>query len=404
MKEFKEYAKNNPMDYCRGLIYKTFQFFSSREIPRNVDIYTLRKHSVMLSALVWKSGSFGFPFGFILPFALLGLVCQWKKMPFLLKAFLIVYPLSVILVFVSARYRVPVIPILAVCAAAGIESFISALRKRKYSTMILMLALFLPLIALSYLYPSWPQEQTNYEAEMHCVLGIQKMEQGHNSIALEHFEKAIEIDPDYKTACSLAGLALSKNKQFDRAYEYHRKVLQLDPDCAKGYNYLGLSLALAGRYEEAIENYRKATQIDSYLDDAYYSWGQSLTQLGRAADAIEIYKKALNMVSRNDMAGNLALILAVSEDDSVRNGEEAVYFAEFLCTNTSYKDPEGLYILSAAYAESGRLDDAVETANKALQLAADKADEKLFGDVQRALELYRKKRPLRLTVAELKAW
>ncbi|UCE99320.1 MAG: glycosyltransferase family 39 protein, partial [Planctomycetota bacterium] len=114
-----EYVISEPFDFAKGLLHKTIEFLSSREIPRNIDIYFFRRWSELLSLSTWKLAGFGFPFGVILPLALLGLVSYRRQLPVPILLFLIFYPLSIILVFVAGRYRVPIIPVMSVLAGAG---------------------------------------------------------------------------------------------------------------------------------------------------------------------------------------------------------------------------------------------------------------------------------------------
>ena len=58
-----DYGRSDPAGLMRGLAVKSGHLLSSRELPRNVDIYVFREWSVVLRSLVWKVGNFGFPFG-----------------------------------------------------------------------------------------------------------------------------------------------------------------------------------------------------------------------------------------------------------------------------------------------------------------------------------------------------
>jgi len=235
----------------------------------------------------------------------------------------------------------------------------------------------------------------NHEAEMCYFLGLKYTEQGQYDKACDKLTEAIELAPGCSGAYSAMALALGDQQKFEQALEYHSKAIRTDPYYAKSYVNLGITLARQGKYEEAIQAYKKATQIDPYLDTAYYNRGMSLVQLGRGAEAIELYKKALRLTPRNDITKNLAWILATCSDEQVRNGEEAMYFAEILCKNTNYKNPEHMYVLAAAYAEAERFDDAVRTAREALKLVGRSGEEKLYGQIAQALELFKQEKSLR---------
>jgi hypothetical protein len=69
--------------------------------------------------------------------------------------------------------------------------------------------------------------------------------------------------------------------------------------------------------------------------------------------------------------------------------------AEQLCSATGFQQPAALDVLAAAYASAGRFPDAVETAQKAEELAH--TFPKLARQIQERLNLYRENRPYRET-------
>ena len=68
---------------------------------------------------------------------------------------------------------------------------------------------------------------------------------------------------------------------------------------------------------------------------------------------------------------------------------------ERACQLEDYKVSTVVDTLAAAYAEAGRFEQAIETAQRALRLAQDAGEEGLAKDIQGRLELYRAKRPWR---------
>ena len=93
---------------------------AATEIPRNQEIYPARAWSPVLRALLWKVPGLAFPFGLLLPLAVVGLVAAWRRAP-ILAASVVLLGLTVAAFFVTARYRAPLIPLLALFAAAGVR-------------------------------------------------------------------------------------------------------------------------------------------------------------------------------------------------------------------------------------------------------------------------------------------
>lgn len=90
---------------------------------------------------------------------------------------------------------------------------------------------------------------------------------------------------------------------------------------------------------------------------------------------------------------NLAWQLAANEDQTVRNGAEAVRWAEKAAVNTGHKNPAVLDTLAAAYAQAGDFEKAVATSRQAMALARAKGDRALYEGIARGLRYYESKRP-----------
>ena len=92
---------------------------------------------------------------------------------------------------------------------------------------------------------------------------------------------------------------------------------------------------------------------------------------------------------------NLAWTLATNPDATKRNGTLAVKLAEDACQRTQYQQTIMVGTLAAAYAEAGRFDDAIATAQKACELAEKNGETNLLQKNQELLTLYQNHQPYR---------
>jgi len=229
----------------------------------------------------------------------------------------------------------------------------------------------------------------------HLNLGVALKESGNLNEAMDHFSKVLGLKSDCAEAHYELGDTLSRKGDFASAMEHYLEAVRIKPDYAKVYNNLGVMLARQNKDKEAIVHFYKAVQIDSAYAGAYYNLGKIFTNQGKIEDAIFNYKKTLHFSPENTQAlYNLSWILASHKEKEFRNGEEAVRLAEQLCRLTQYKQPLALDALAAAYAETGRFDEAVLIAKKALKLALDNGPEELAAGLKKRLELYQKGLPL----------
>jgi tetratricopeptide (TPR) repeat protein len=90
---------------------------------------------------------------------------------------------------------------------------------------------------------------------------------------------------------------------------------------------------------------------------------------------------------------NLAWSFATNPDATKRNGELAVKLAEDACQRTHYQQTIMVGTLAAAYAETGRFDEAISAAQKACELAEKNGETNLLQRNQELLELYQNHQP-----------
>jgi 4-amino-4-deoxy-L-arabinose transferase-like glycosyltransferase len=252
-----QYVRGQPLDFAAGVLRKSVEFASSREMPRSVDIYVFREWSRLLSVLVWKAWGFGFPFGLLLPFAVLGLICCWRKVPMPLKLFAFLYPAAVVLVFVSARYRTPVVPVLAVLAAGGGAAVYRIALRGDWGQRLLVLGAGLATALLAISPGPFPQEELDYEAELYHDIAIGQKILGRPAEALSALYQAVDLKPDYAFAHEGIGHLLVDAGRVDEAVIHLRRALRLEPIHAGLQLALGRALRAQGRMRVAEVHVRK---------------------------------------------------------------------------------------------------------------------------------------------------
>jgi tetratricopeptide (TPR) repeat protein len=168
------------------------------------------------------------------------------------------------------------------------------------------------------------------------------------------------------------------------------RTLACTSDNYTAHNYLGYYLFQKGRVDEAIVHFQKAVQIKPDYAEACYNLGNALLQNGRVDEAIVYYQKVLQIKTNSlEVLNNLAWLLTTSPDAHIRDGAQAVRYAERACELTHYGLTTVVGTLAAAYAEAGRFDDAIATAQKACALASKSGEQDLLEKNQKLLALYR---------------
>ncbi|HUW18007.1 MAG TPA: tetratricopeptide repeat protein [Sedimentisphaerales bacterium] len=364
-----DYMRKAPMDFVKGLLRKGAELTSSREMPGNIDVYLFRRWSRLLGLLVWKIDGFGFPFGVLLPLALLGILLCRRKVPTPVLLFLIFYSASVILTHVEARYRMPVVVPMCVLAGAGLVK-IGELVWAKRWLGLAGAGVFCAGIGLvcSIAGPFYSEQHLNYEAEMYYGLGDSLEQRGKIAEGIEAYSKAVSLKADYVEAYHNLGLLLVKQQRPEEAIPYYNKALVFDRKNAGLYEDLGLAFYAQGKTREAIEHYNRALEIDPEKASVYDNLGIAFLQMDRAAEALKNFLRAVELnpndpVSRNNLGSLLAM--------QGRMREALEHFETALRIKPN--DVETLSNLGSALASLGEFPKAVEKFKEALRLAPEDA-------------------------------
>ena len=131
-----------------------------------------------------------------------------------------------------------------------------------------------------------------------------KRDYGSIEKALEAFDNALEIDPQYAEACYNKGLALNQLERHEEAIECYDKAVEINPQFVEAWDRKGDDLVDLRRYEEAIECYTKVLEIDPQDAMAWRNKGYVLRILGRNKEAIECCDKALEIFPQFSLAWN----------------------------------------------------------------------------------------------------
>jgi glycosyltransferase involved in cell wall biosynthesis len=96
--------------------------------------------------------------------------------------------------------------------------------------------------------------------------------------ALESFDRAIELKPDYADAHSNRANALQARREYVAALESYDKAILLDPANAEAHNNRGSALHALKQYEAALESFDKAIELKPDYADAHNN--RENTQVG----------------------------------------------------------------------------------------------------------------------------
>jgi Flp pilus assembly protein TadD len=210
--------------------------------------------------------------------------------------------------------------------------------------------------------------------------------------ALKANDQIPEVRKNLAGALENFGVELLRKGNLDEAATRLRRAAELDPqDAAIQYN-LGLALLRKASFDEAIARFQGALAIDPRNAQTHNDLAVALAQKRRFQEAVVQFREAIGIDPMSAQAqSNLAWLLATSPDAAVRNGDEALKLAAKAVGLSQGKDASMLDALAAAYAETGRFREAVETARRALAVAP----QPLVPALQARVAMYQRQEPFR---------
>ena len=110
------------------------------------------------------------------------------------------------------------------------------------------------------LYPNLAKAYNNL-ASAYNNRGFAYDNKGHYDKAIEDYNKAITINPNYANAYYNRGVAYGNKGQIDRAIEDFNKAISINPNYAGAYYNRGLAYALSGNIGRAISDLQKACDM-----------------------------------------------------------------------------------------------------------------------------------------------
>ena len=367
----------SPFGTAALTLKKGWMFWADREIFSNKELNIARTESRILLVSPWR-------WSVLLGLATLGLAASGRRRPAALglAAGIGLFSLTYLPFFVTARYRVPVIPILAVLASLGVDELLDWEWERLRGPIAAGAALLL-LAQVDLATPINP-------AHWHHMLGVSHARQGQTGAAMKRFTQAIEADPEFwsaryerarltkeinpelafedlrfahsqaptNTAIALEyGIALNRVGRQVEAAEIYRDTLALfpdhalirnnlalllgsqgdlngaiqqmkrtvasNPDFGQGWVNLGNFCGQAARYEEAASAFERATQLG--VQGGKQNWAQGLSYAGHHDQALALYRE---WVAEESRAPQSLLQLAQALQRADRPAEALVIFEE----------------------------------------------------------------------------
>jgi hypothetical protein len=283
----------DPGHFLRHTALKAALFFNHYEVPDNQSYTFFREHVTPVLKLPLPS------YGVLLPLALVGMGLGWRRRgaaPLIL--FFFSYAASVIVFYNFSRYRMPVVPVVIVFAAAGLVGIAEGLRRRDR----VRTALVVGFLVLAYVFVHRDIRTDNF-ATYHFNLALH-----HRESAARHRSRADELSESGDASAARVEAERSDHFQSAADEQLHLALASQPPSAAlrrRLPNALATWIQEAlrdGRDEQALALSRDLTAAFPRFARGHLLLGKSYARLGREAEAASALRRALALAPANEEA------------------------------------------------------------------------------------------------------
>lgn len=369
----QRFLRDHPGAAARLYLKKLVLFWDSFELANNKDIYFFGRMSPLFRSLSWLH------FGVITPLAFVGAwVARRRKGASLLILFLFSYMGSVLLFFINARYRLPIIPVIIIFSSAGALWLWDRARDRRWRPLVVGL-LVVAAVAV-FVNVDFYGTHVGDRAQTHNTLGLSHAWAGRYDRAVAEYRKAVELSPGYAKAHNNMGISLGRLGRTNEALAAYAHAAELDPELASARNNIGTLFMSRGDLVEAAAWFREALERDPWMHEARYNLGSALARLGKLEDAEEQLRLAIQANPDFKEAWN---DLAVVLEDTGRPGPAIAAYHRAILIDPEYAEARNN--LGILLARTGQYGEALRELEIALKLAP--GDRNIIANMAQVREL-----------------
>ena len=295
----------DPAAFLGLMVRKLRLLVNGYEIPNNQNIYFARSFVPWLKPLLFSKG-ISFPFGVVAPLALVGLGLSLRRWRRYLLCYLLLtaYSISLLLFFVCARFRQPMLPVLLIFAVFGAIELYRLLMERKTRALAVAGTAFLVLFLHSNT-DLLKLDPDRLAAQDQFMVGTAYLTQGNYDQAGTAFQAAIAADSTFAPSYANMGLIKIRQRQPAPAEQFFRRALRLEPGSLENYFNLAAVMIDQGKLEDAVALLENAVRLKPFNDEVHARLADAYTRVDRMPEALMAAREALHQNPQNVLARRL---------------------------------------------------------------------------------------------------
>jgi tetratricopeptide (TPR) repeat protein len=284
------FIKDEPQTFLKNLTWKVRLFWNSYEIPQVEWLEAEREYSRVLRLPLVTSR-------FMIPIGLLGLIVSARRnrATALLIIYIVAQWLTISAFFVTARYRITILPVICVFAAYGLVRLLEDLRSKRIARPAIWVLLFGVLF-----WVSDPARLSLNKSELtrwHIVNEALRSshDERHLKRAEDLLEEVVASFPHEADSRFYYGVVLRRAQKFDAAISQLRQAAAMRPTDPVPLFQIGKTYSLKGDDALAIESFKTALSLAPLYVDAHEHLAFSYVNLGAYEEALEEFRRAVEI-------------------------------------------------------------------------------------------------------------
>jgi tetratricopeptide (TPR) repeat protein len=205
------------------------------------------------------------------------------------------------------------------------------------------------------------------EGERLMILGLEAGANADTEKQREYYEQLVEAYPQDERAHFLLGGNYFGQQDYPKTIREYQKSVEIAPGFAPAYNLLGYAYRQVGRYDDAEKSFKKYIELIPNDPNPYDSYAELLMKMGRFDESIDLYRKALKTDSKFSPSyiGIASNLMYQGKHDAAR--AEAWKLHQAARNDADRRN--ALFARAVAYADEGKLDEAVAELKKQYAVA-----------------------------------
>ena len=197
---------------------------------------------------------------------------------------------------------------------------------------------------------------------------------GDHDRAIQDFNEAIRLNPNFERAYYLRGNAYIVKEEYDRATQDFNEAIQLNPNAETAYYGRGYAYKKKGDYDRAIQDFNEAIRLNPNFERAYYNRANAYIDKEEYDRAIQDFNEAIQLNPNNGNNYNNRGVAYIRKGDygrAIQDYSQAIHLNSN--DTTAYLNRGGAYFaqsnLTAAIADFEHTISAAPSSSAAVSAA-----------------------------------